>query len=381
MCLLIAVVAVLRATLANALSQVHTELAPAQRDNGPVSVIFDTDLWSDIDDALALAMLHALQDRGEIKLLAVTISTNDRWSASYASLLDSFYDHPQVPIGVVGEGGLDVEFFRRRFPSVAWPITRYTQRLSERTNADGTWAYPRYLSDSSIAPEAVTLLRKTLAAQPDGSVVMIQVGYSTNLSRLVMSPPDAVSALDGRQLIARKVRLLSIMGGNFGEAVLDGKVIPKGSPEFNLLVDVSSAQTLFENWPTPIVASGFEIGAALPYPPESIEHDYAYVHDHPIEETYLTFCEEQKPRKHWTCPHAHNTYDLTAVLYAARPDRDYFSLSNRGKITVSDDGSTRFEEASGGRDRYLILREEQKARTLEAMAMLASQPPTHRASP
>jgi len=38
-------------------------------------VIFDTDIWSDIDDALALAMLHALHDRHEINLAAVTIST------------------------------------------------------------------------------------------------------------------------------------------------------------------------------------------------------------------------------------------------------------------------------------------------------------------
>jgi inosine-uridine nucleoside N-ribohydrolase len=338
-------------------------------------------MWSDIDDALALAMLHALQDRGEINLLAVTISTNDRWSASYVSLVDSFYDHPQVPIGIIGEGGMDLEVIRKRIPTVTWPVTRYTQRLSERTNEDGTWAYPRNLSDGSPAPEAMTLLRKTLSAQPDGSVVMIQVGYSTNLARLLKSPPDAISALDGQQLIAKKVRLLSMMAGNFGEAVVEGKVLSKGSPEFNLLADVPSAQVLFANWPSPIVASGFEIGLALPYPPESIEHDYKYVHDHPIEETYLTFCEELKPRTHWSCPHAHNTFDLTAVLYAARPDRDYFSLSSRGKITVLEDGSSRFEENPSGRDRYLILREEQKARTLEAMAMLASQPPTRRIRP
>lgn len=34
--------------------------------NAP-NVIFDSDMGSDIDDALALAMLHALEDRGEIK--------------------------------------------------------------------------------------------------------------------------------------------------------------------------------------------------------------------------------------------------------------------------------------------------------------------------
>ena len=41
----------------------------------PVGVIFDTDMWSDIDDMLALAMLNVLHDRREINLLAVTSST------------------------------------------------------------------------------------------------------------------------------------------------------------------------------------------------------------------------------------------------------------------------------------------------------------------
>jgi len=350
------------------------------RDTVPVSVIFDTDVWSDIDDALALAMLHALKDRGEINLLAVTISTNDRWSASYVDLVNTFYGHPRVPIGIIDQG-MDLQAFRKKFPSMTWPVTRYTQLISERHKQDGTWVYPRRLTDANTVPEAVTLLRKTLRAQANGSVVMIQVGYSTNLARLLKSPPDAISALDGRELIARKVRLLSIMAGSFRETTLQGQTLPKGSPEFNLLADIPSAQAVFKNWPTPIMASGFEVGLALLYPPKSIEHDFAYLQDHPIAETYRTFCEEQRPKQRWTCPHAHATFDLTSVLYAVRPDRDYFALSSPGRITVMDDGRSQFEEAPEGRDRYLILRKEQEARTLEAIMMLVTQPPVHRGKP
>ena len=35
----------------------------------PVPVIFDTDMWNDVDDALALAMLHSLESRGECRLI------------------------------------------------------------------------------------------------------------------------------------------------------------------------------------------------------------------------------------------------------------------------------------------------------------------------
>src|SRR5258708_11169066 len=72
--------------------------------SSPFNVIFDTDMWGDIDDMLALAMLHALHDRHEVNLVAVTITTDDPWSASYVDLVDTFYGHPDVPIGLVRDG-------------------------------------------------------------------------------------------------------------------------------------------------------------------------------------------------------------------------------------------------------------------------------------
>jgi purine nucleosidase len=329
-------------------------------------------------------MLHTLHDRHEVNLLAVTISTDDPWCASYVDLVNTFYGHPEIPVGIV-HGGMSLQEFRKKYPEMTWPVTRYTELISQRRASDGSLLYPHRLIDGKKAPEAVSLLRKTLAVQPDGSVVVVQVGYSTNLARLLDSKADSASPLDGRDLIARKVRLLSVMAGNFRETEFDGKTEPKGAPEFNLAVDVPAAQKVFSSWPTPIVDSGFEIGLAMLYPGQSIEHDYSYVENHPIADTYRTYCNEQKAndQKIKLCPqdHDHATFDLTAVLYAARPDGNYFSLSPPGKITVLDDGSSRFEEVPMGQDRYLILSEEQKARTLEAMVMLVSQPPVHHASP
>jgi len=351
---------------------------PAAPVKAPINVIFDTDIWSDIDDMLALAMLHALQDRHELNLVAVTVSTDDKWCASYVDLIDTFYGHPQIPIGIV-HNGMGIEAFRKKFPEQKWPVTRYTQIISERKKADGSPLYPHRLTDGTKAPEAISLLRKTLAAQPDGSVVVIQVGYSTNLARLLESGADAASALSGPDLVRKKVRLLSVMAGNYADTTDEGKTTPKGESEFNLAVDVPSAQKVFSQWPTPIVASGFEIGLSMLYPAQSIEHDYSYVAHHPIADTYRTYAAEPQVGVKW--PHDHATFDLTSVLYATRPDRNYFSLSKPGKITVLAEGRSRFDESADGTHRYLVLSEEQKARALEAMVMLASQPPVHTYSP
>src|SRR5262249_20634416 len=199
-------------------------------------------------------------------------------------LVNTFYGHAQIPVGIV-HGGVTAEAFQKKFPSTTWPTTRYTQLISQRKSSDGSVMYPQRLMDGAKAPDAVALLRQTLAAQRDSSVVLIQVGYSTNLARLLDSPADAASPLKGRDLIRRKVRLLSVMAGNFGEIQAEGKTLAKGTAEFNLMVDVPAAQALFTSWPTPIVASGFEIGLAMRFPGQSIAHDFGYVAHHPIADT------------------------------------------------------------------------------------------------
>ena len=109
------------------------------------------------------------------------------------------------------------------------------------------------------------MLRKALAAQPDHSVVIAQVGFSTNLARLLDSPPDGHSSLSGAELVRRKVKLLSLMAGAF--TTIEGNTRYR---EYNVVKDIPSARSLADRWPTPMVYSGFEIGIALPYPSTSI---------------------------------------------------------------------------------------------------------------
>ena len=147
------------------------------------------------------------------------------------------------------------------------------------------------------------MLRKALASQPDRSVVIAQVGFSTNLARLLDSPPDEYSPLTGRELVEKKVKLLSLMAGAF--QTIDGN---RRYLEYNVVKDVPSARALAERWPTAMVYSGFEIGIALPYPAVSIERDYGYVPHHPLAEAYIRYIPP---------PHNRPTWDLTSVLYAS----------------------------------------------------------------
>ena len=70
----------------------------------PVRIIFDTDMGNDVDDALALSMLHAFESRGEAKILAVTITKDNRWAPLFVDLVNVFYGRGGIPIGIVRNG-------------------------------------------------------------------------------------------------------------------------------------------------------------------------------------------------------------------------------------------------------------------------------------
>lgn len=308
----------------------------------PVRIVFDTDMGNDIDDALALAMLHTFESRGESELLAVTLTKDNPWAAPYVDVVNTFYGRGDVPIGVV-KGGKTPE------------DSRMIQVPADRRGSRGDYVYPHSLMDGRDAPDAVSVLREVLAASPDSSVTIVQVGFSTNLARLLDSRADEHSESAGRDLVERKVRLLSVMAGWF----------PAGDPEYNVRVDIPSARKVFQEWPTPVVASGFEIGLSVLYPATSIERDFAYVEHHPVADAY---------RHYMPMPYDRPTWDLTSALYAVRPDDGYFSLSEPGKIVVDDEGRTRFERSENGRHRYLVMDDHQRLRTREALIYLASQP-------
>src|SRR6218665_2573717 len=63
-------------------------------------IIFDTDITGDVDDVLALAMIHALEDRGHCELLAVTISKVNPLTGRFVDAVNTFYGRPNIPIGI-----------------------------------------------------------------------------------------------------------------------------------------------------------------------------------------------------------------------------------------------------------------------------------------
>jgi len=295
----------------------------------PVPVIFDTDIMGDVDDVGAVAVLHALADRGEAKILATGVCVKNPWSPLCLDALNAYFGRADIPLGVVKGPAHN-------------RASKYAQAVAEE--------FPHALKSANDAPDAAQLYRKVLARQPDRSVVMVSVGQLTNLRNLLKTGPDQHSDLNGRDLVKRKVRVWVCMGGRFPEA-----------QEANLINDGPAAAYAIGHWPTPIIFSGWEIGneimtgAKLKEAPEGT----------PVRRGYELYNGLQN-RQSW---------DQTAVLYAVRgldgDLADYWDLHSKGYLHVNEDGSNVWRDSPNKEHSYLVkkMRPEKIAAVIEELML------------
>jgi hypothetical protein len=220
----------------------------------------------------------------------------------------------------------------------------------EKKKVDGTPVYRNDVKSVIETGDPLTLIRNYLEAQTDQNAFVVLAGPATNLASAVEFPGM-------KNLIAAKVKYLVVAGGAF----------PSGPAEAHIKGDIAAARKVFADWPTPIVAAGSEIGAALEFPGASIDKQFAAaMPDNPVADAY---------RAYRAMPYDAPSWAMAAALYAARPKEGYFKLSPPGRITVEQDGRTSFAAAEKGSHQYLIADPEQKDKILQAYVDLASAKP------
>ena len=262
----------------------------------PANIIFDTDIAPDYDDVGAMALLHALADRGEANILA-TISCNAfETTAPTLSVLNTYFNRPDIPIGVTKN---------------AMPNKDCTQRWAQAIVA----RYPHRLQSNAEAMDAVTLYRKLLSKQPDTSVTVVTVGFFTNLAGLLNSTADEYSPLNGKELVTKKVKQLVSMAARIDSNGTSGY-------EFNVVVDAAASQKVFSDWPTPVTISGFEIGEKVLTGIRLIRNQS--IQNSPVKDAFEIALSKDNNTK------GRNSWDQTAVLVAVRgiaPNFNYRKLN------------------------------------------------------
>lgn len=287
----------------------------------PVNIILDSDMGPDYDDVGAITILHALADKGQAHILATVASTKYDGVAGVLNLFNTYFNRPDIPIGIPKSNGLDLRDWQH------WTDTLLAK-------------YPHRINSNADVPDAVTVYRKILASQPDHSVTIVTIGFLTNLSNLLNTGADEYSQLNGKALVARKVRLLVCMAGRF----------PSGY-EFNVMKDAVASQNVYANWPTRVILSGFEIGAKILAGLPLIHN--ASVKNDPVKDVFRISIplakEDSLGRKSW---------DETAVLVAIQGYSTFYTL-RKGKMKVADDGKNDWDNKGAGQA-YLVEKVDHK---------------------
>ncbi len=276
----------------------------------PIKVILDTDIDSDVDDVGAVAMLHTLADHQVIEILGMIVTSNDQHAPSCTDALNHFFGRPNIPIGV--EKGIELKEF-----------SKYTEQISTE--------YKHDLGSYEEAEDATSLYRRLLSMQPDSSVLIISIGHLTNIRKLIESTPDQHSELTGMELIQRKVKLWSCMGGIF----------PEGKEANFYRPDPESTRIAVKNWPGEIVFAGWEIGSKIITGGEYMKKSISS--DSPVWRAYELY-NDFAGRPSW---------DQASILYAIFPESDYWIIKKGGFVLVEEDGSNKWISGKINNHAYL----------------------------
>lgn len=314
----------------------QTQLIAQSKKHKPVPIILDTDIGPDYDDVGAVAVLHALADKGEAKPLAIIASNKNKLVAPTINILNTYFGRPDLPIGAPKAADAPDHGAVQQWPELL--VSKY----------------PHTVKSTDEVPDAVELYRKLLAAQPDKSVTIVTVGFLTNLANLLSSPPDQYSKLNGRALIAKKVKRLVSMAGKF----------PAGR-EYNVFIDSIASEKVFMHWPTPLIYSGYEIGEKIITGKQLINNQN--IVNSPVKDAFakaMTYWKGDDKGRH--------SWDQSAVLVAVRGTSPYYRVQ-RGHIVLNG-GNNEWKNDPKGMQSYIIEEMPVEEVRAEIEALMMHQP-------
>lgn len=310
----------LKKLMSKGVSKLGTETYPSYNlgSSLQVPVILDTDFGPDYDDVGAVALLHHAADNNFVRPVAMILSNKHHLSAPSLNVINTYFDRPMLPIGAPKGDALNISSWENW---LEMSCEKYTHSIK---------------STDEIA-DAVQLYRKSLAEANDRSIVIISIGFLTNLRDLLISMPDEYSDLTGMELIKRKVSKLVIMAGEF----------PVGK-ESNINGDPEASKYTIDHWPTKIIFSGAELGRPIKTGVKLINDKT--IKNNPVKDIYQRVMQRIERDRY-----GRSSYDQTAVMFAAYGCDKFFELE-RGTFILNNKGENTWKSDLDGNHYKMILK-------------------------
>jgi len=289
------------------------------------SVILDTDIGSDCDDAGALAVLHALADAGELEILGVIFSSGkNRYGVGTCDAINTYYGRGDLPLG------------QYQGNDVGDPGNSYTSQIAENSSRFG-----HNLVDQ--APGLVETYKTILSPQADRSVTICTIGHPHGLVHLLRDP-------EGEKLVRAKVSRWVAMG--------------MGGWNFVQMGMSSYTEELLREWPVPFYISpaGKDILTGHRLLPATGKNN-------PVREAYRLWGTGT------ALTEGRSSWDQVAVLFTARPE--LFEVSDFGKVGLQDDGNISWNRTENHPNHFLVEPGIPGEKMAEIIEILMARPPKH----
>ena len=269
------------------------------------TLILDTDIGPDCDDAGAIALLMDYHRRLGIPVAGIVNCTSNPWANGAIRALTGLW-------------GVELPVAQSEKPGLLADACKFDKPIAEK-----------YLEDEAArtaALPAVAFYRDVLTAAADDSVVIASIGQLTTVAAILEAEPE---------LVRRKVHALVAMAAAF----------PEGR-EFNVFMDAPAARQVFDRLPCPIVCTGFEVGldvlTGYEAPPPNAAHN-------PVYDAYRIYLDDGALLR--------PSWDLTAVHFAVEGESDCYACSEPVALRIDADGSNAIVPWNGtGAPRYYLKR-------------------------
>ncbi len=301
------------------------------------TVILDTDIGPDCDDAGAIACLLFWQERYHFSVAGIVNCTSNPYANGAIRAITRSLGH-EIPVAASTKAGLLEDAFKFDKP--------IAEQYLERT-ADQTDALP-----------ALAFYRDVLSKAEDQSVTIISIGQFTTINELLTAEPE---------LVRQKVYALISMACAF----------PSGR-EFNIHMDAPAAQNVFANFPVPIICTGFEIGldvlTGFYYPPEDNSL-------RPVYDAYRIYTgKDPAANVHGNTLNdaVRHSWDLTAVQFAAEGLGRFYDISEPVDILIDENGANQIQPWSeNGAPRYYLIQKTDKPTLASYLNQALHKKPAH----
>ena len=285
-------------------------------------VIFDTDIGSDCDDAGAMAVLHNLADKGEVKILGIIYSSGkNKFGIGVCDAINTYYGRGDLFLG------------QNRSDDVGDPRDFFSKQI-----ATDTATYHHNVIDS--ATDLLSAYKMMLEREQDASVTIITVGHPIGLVHLLRDD-------EGVRLVKRKVSQWVAMGGsgwNFSK---------NGMAEY--------MSELLKEWPCQLYMSSYGEkvitgNMKLPHTPKN----------NPVRKAYESFI--------WNCfEKGRPSWDQIAVLFATRPQ--YFRIDSHGSVEQTENKSVHWNNKKDNPKHYRVFPKISDAEMRDIIEDLMSEQP------